>query len=334
MTWVWIGIGLLLFLPLLSVVLLLILHWYLRIVYIPIIERIFQEPPIFLVPRGEPRADAEDVTITTSDGIRLRGCYLKARTAPRQGVILLGLEYGSNRWSCSLYCEHLLETGYDVFTYEPRNQGDSEREPGLETLQWHTDRDLRDVQAAVAYLKARADADPRGIGFFGISKGAGAGILAADSDPYLRCAVTDGMFAAYSTILPYMRHFMTIYNKNYFIQGLLPMWYYGILARVAMRRVGRQRGVTYLHLEPALRRFRRPLLMVHGGQDNYIRPYMAMALYEYAKEPKEFWLIPKANHNRGLEVAGEEYRRRVRDFFDRHLGMGSGAPLRKASASR
>ena len=320
MAWIWVGIGLLLFLPLFSVVALVLLHWYLRIYYSPIVERIFQEPPIFLVPRGEPGPDAEDVAFPTSNGLKLRGCYLKSRMPLRKGVILFGLEYGSNRWSCSPYCNHLLDAGYDVFAFEPRNQGDSDREPGFETLQWHTDRDLRDARAAVDYLKSRPDADPRGIGFFGISKGAGAGILAAQHDPYIRCAVTDGMFAAYTTTLPYMRHFMTIYNKHYFIQGLLPLWYYGLLAKVAIRRVGDQRGVTYLHLEPALRQFRRPLLMIHGGQDNYIRPDMALELFGYAKPPKDFWLIAKANHNRGLEVAGDEYRHRVREFFDRHLG--------------
>lgn len=319
MTWIWIGIGFLLLLPIASALFLIILHHFLRIQYIPIIERIFQEPPIFLVPRGQPRADAEDVIITASDGIKLCGCYLKAKVGPRRGVILFGLEFGSNRWSCSPYCDHLLVAGYDVFTCEFRNQGDSEREPGPEPLQWLTDRDLRDAQAAIAYLKARPDADPRGIGLFGISKGAGAYLYAAAEEPYVRCAVTDGMFAAYSTSLPYMRYWVTIYSKKYFIQGLLPSWYYGTLATIAMRKIGKQRGVTYLHLESALPCFRRPLLMIHGGLDNYIRPDMSLSLYERARQPKEFWLIPKANHNRGLEIAGDEYRTRVQAFFDKHL---------------
>ena len=31
---------------------------------------------------------------------------------------------------------------------------------------------VADMKAAVAYLKSRPDADPRGFGFFGVSKGA------------------------------------------------------------------------------------------------------------------------------------------------------------------
>ena len=51
----------------------------------------------------------------------LRGCYLQT-TASRRGVILFGLEFGSNRWSCVPYCEHLRRAGYDVFAFEPRTR--------------------------------------------------------------------------------------------------------------------------------------------------------------------------------------------------------------------
>ena len=66
------------------------------------------------------------------------GCYLKGE-GPRRGVILFGLEFGSNRWSCRPYCEHLLAAGYDVFAFETRGQGDSDCPPGYEPLQWVTD---------------------------------------------------------------------------------------------------------------------------------------------------------------------------------------------------
>jgi dipeptidyl aminopeptidase/acylaminoacyl peptidase len=316
--WISIGIAILLTLPLVLVILLLGLYCYLRLTYVPFIERIFQEIPYFNVPRGQPLAGAEPVAFTTADGLTLAGCYYRSHR-PRRGVILFGLEFGSNRWSCLAYCDHLLEAGYDVFTYEPRNQGDSDGEPALEPLQWVSDRDLRDAQAALTYLKSRPDADQRGIGLFGISKGAGAGIVAAAQDPYVRCAVTDGMYSSCITVIPYMRHWIRIYNKNYTVQELLPTWFYGLFAKLGIRRVGQQRGVEFLHVEQALHRFGRPLLMLHGQMDGYIRPEMAMKLYEYAKPPKEFWLIPEANHNKGLEVAGEEYRRRVREFFDLHL---------------
>jgi pimeloyl-ACP methyl ester carboxylesterase len=264
------------------------------------------------------------VTIRTTDGLNLRGCYLKAE-GPRRGVLLFGLEFGSNRWACVPYCEHLLRGGYDVFALETRGQGDSDRMPGYEPLQWVSEYEVRDVRAALAYLKGRPDADPRGVGLFGISKGGGAGLFAAADDPYVRCCVTDGVFAVYTTLIPYMRHWFRIYNEHYVRQAMFPSWYYGRLGMIGLGWIEAERHCRFPHLEPALRRLRRPLLLIHGGADTYIKPEMARALFEVAGPPKEFWLVPEAKHNLAFHVAGDEYRRRVLEFFDRHLAKAAPA---------
>src|SRR5438874_1714579 len=141
------------------------MYVYLCRKYLPKIERIFQEKPLFVVPRGQPVEGAEDVRFPTRDGRTLVGCYLRAR-GERRGVILFGLEFGSNRWSCVPYCESLLANGFDIFTFEFRSQGDSDKQPGYEPLQWVTHFEVLDMQAALRYLKGRPDADLRGIGFF------------------------------------------------------------------------------------------------------------------------------------------------------------------------
>jgi fermentation-respiration switch protein FrsA (DUF1100 family) len=295
------------------------LHYYLRWRYLHIVVRIFQEKPLFIIPRGQPLPDAEDVRLPTEDGRTLCGCYLKT-SRPRKGVILFGLEFGSNRWSCWSYCEHLVEAGFDVFAFESRGQGDSAGQPGYDPLQWVTAFEVTDARAALAYLKSRPDADPKGIGFFGISKGAGAGLFAAASDPYVLCCVTDGVFGTYTTLVPYMMQWFRIYNSNYLVQSLLPPWYYGLIGLVGLREIGRERGCHFVHLERALPALQpRPILMIHGEKDTYIRPEMARALFDRARGDKEFWLVAGAKHNQALQVAGEEYRKRVLDFFESHL---------------
>ncbi len=317
----WLGVAVLCSAPV-SLALVLILHYfYLRWKYLHLMVRIFQEKPLFVVPRGQPVPEAEDVRFPTDDGLTLAGCYFKG-AEPRRGVVLFGLEFGSTRWSCLPYCEYLVAAGYDVFAFESRGQGDSQRQPGYDPLQWVTEFEVRDAHAALAYLKGRPDADPRGVGFFGISKGAGAGLLAAGRDPYVRCCVTDGVFGSYTTVIPYMRHWFRIYNNQYLLQGLIPSWYYGLIGLSGLRRVGRMRRCRFPHLERALRRLgSRPLLMIHGGADTYIKPEMARALFGYAVWPKELWVVEGAKHNQALHAAGDEYRRRVLEFFDKHLAQ-------------
>jgi pimeloyl-ACP methyl ester carboxylesterase len=317
--YLWIGLGLLLGFLVLCVA----GYWYIRQRYMPFVVRIFQEKPLFIIPRGQAVPSAEEVRFPTANGLTLQGCYLKTPAGQRQGVILFGLEFGSNRWACVPYCEHLLANGFDVFTFEFRNQGESDRQPGYEPLQWVTDYEVRDVQAALAYLRDRADHDPRGVGFFGISKGGSAGLVAAADDPYVRCCVTDGVFATRSTMMPYMRKWAHIYTHRYFILNVLPDWVYAMVGRAALKQIRRQRRCRFPHLERALPRIApRPLLMIHGGADTYIKPEMAQDLFEMAQEPKELWLVEGAKHNQSLALAGEEYRQRVLEFFQTHLGGG------------
>ncbi len=315
----WLGFGILWSAPVGVLLVFVVRYIELRVRYLHLIIRIFQEKPLFIVPRGQPVADAEDVRFPAQDGRTLAGCYLKG-ARPRRGVILFGLEFGSNRWSCQPYCEHLLAAGYDVFAFETRGQGDSDCPPGYEPLQWVTHFEVSDARAALTYLKGRPDADLRGVGFFGISKGAGAGLFAAARDPYVRCCVTDGVFGVYTTLVPYMRQWFRIYNSHLLIQGLVPSWFYGLLGLAALRKIERLRGCRFPHLENALPRLApRPLFMIHGGADTYIKPEMARALSACAREPRELWMVEGAKHNQALQTANGEYRRRVLEFFDKHL---------------
>src|SRR5262245_60593337 len=107
MSWLWPVLTVLLSLSAVLLVVLVLLHWYVRRRFLGNVLRIFREKPLFIIPRGEPLDGAEDVHFRTRDGLSLRGCYLRAERPDRKGVILFGLEFGSNRWSCRPYCEAL-----------------------------------------------------------------------------------------------------------------------------------------------------------------------------------------------------------------------------------
>ncbi|MCI0461542.1 MAG: alpha/beta fold hydrolase [Gemmataceae bacterium] len=303
-----------------ALLLLTALHVYLRIMYAPLVVRIFQEKPLFIIPRGQPLADAETSRFRTADGLSLCGSYLKALTPQRKGVILFGLEFGSNRWAAGPYCEFLRRDGFDVFTFESRCQGESDAQPGYDPLQWVTDYEVQDFRAALEYLRSRGDADPKGVGLFGISKGGSAGLLTAAKDPYVRCFVTDGIFATHTTMLPYMRKWISIYSDKYWIQHILPNFVYRLIAHDALWQIQRQRHCRFAHLERAIGRLGdRPLLMIHGEGDTYIKPEMARELFERVRGPKELWMVEKAKHNQAFHLANGEYQRRVLAFFRTHL---------------
>jgi pimeloyl-ACP methyl ester carboxylesterase len=303
--------------------------------YLKYVTRIFQERPIFSIPRGVPSPDAEDLVVPTIDGQNLKACYLSSLVeGTRKGVVLFGIEFGSNRWSCQHHAEFLRRAGYDVLSWEPRGQGESDKIPGYTPLHWVSEHEVADALAIVEYACRRPDADPRGVGLVGLSKGAGAGVVAASRDRRIRCCVTDGMFAVYTTVVPYMRHWVKIYSRLTWVQKVAPDIFYGSIGMIAFKRVEKERNCKFPPLETALSNLRgQALLMIHGEKDSYIRPTMAQSLFRKSMSwwggKREFWLVEGARHNEGLSKKSAEYSAKVSGFLDRYLGEASDFPSSK-----
>src|SRR5690606_24048665 len=103
---------------------------YAIVKYTPVIGRIFEEKPVFFPMRAEARPEGEEVRFRTSDNLELVGSYFPARTAQRLGVVVFCHEYLGNRWSALPYADYLRDTGFDLFSFDFRNHGNSESEPG------------------------------------------------------------------------------------------------------------------------------------------------------------------------------------------------------------
>src|SRR6185295_6880113 len=96
---------------------------------------------------------------------------------------------------------------------------------------------------------------------------------------------------------------ISIYTNRMNILRHIPLWYYRLAASIGLRRVCRKLNVRFPHLEGILPKLApRPLLMIHGGGDTYIKPEMARALFDMAGEPKEFWMVDNAKHNQAFQL--------------------------------
>ncbi len=64
-----------------------------------------------------------------------------------------------------------------------------------------------------------------------------------------------------------------------------------------------------------LEKVKAPLLVVHGSNDNLIKPDLGRALYEKAKQPKRFVLVEGGTHHNTNAVGQVQYRQAVADLF-------------------
>ena len=60
-------------------------------------------------------------------------------------------------------------------------------------------------------------------------------------------------------------------------------------------------------------------MLIYGEKDTQIPPDSTKNLFAMAKEPKELWSIPEANHGETISIDQERYRERVLNFFDQYV---------------
>jgi pimeloyl-ACP methyl ester carboxylesterase len=289
---------------------------YVLIRYTPFISRIFEEKPVFFPLRVDPAPDGEDVSFKTRDGLELVGSYYHARTPERLGVVVFCHEFLGNRWSALAYADSLRDEGFDLFSFDFRNHGNSDAEDGYEPFQWVCGRETRDLQAALAYLRSRPDRDPAGFGLFGVSRGGGTAISVAADEADIWAVATDGAFPTRGTMLAYIVRWAEIYVGRWFIWRYMPISMFAFVGWAGRLRSQWRLRRVFPDIERAAARLSpRPLFMIHGQRDAYINQDIARGLFDSAREPKSFWLVPGAKHNRCRELCPDEYRARLGSFF-------------------
>jgi pimeloyl-ACP methyl ester carboxylesterase len=265
----------------------------------------------------------EEVRFRSFDGTSLRGMWLRAANRSQgKGTIVFCHESGSDMYSCARYARPLLDAGFDMFTFDFRGYGGSSAPGGYQPLQWPSDKELEDVLGATAYVEdvLESQGRDRKLGVFGISRGAGAAILAASSDPYIACLLCDGAFSTAEISAHLMKRWASIFARVKLVYENHPdaFWrfLYWCMMRLAQPRLHRR----FPSVRKALKTMAsRPSLFIHGQRDNFIPADQARLLHREADQPKYLWIVPKAKHNQSVAAMPAEYAARTIAFFRKHL---------------
>lgn len=199
-----------------------------------------------------------------------------------------------------------LARHYTVLTFDHPNHGESP--PGPTTL---GDLERLDAEAALRLLQKRGY---HRIGVMGVSMGGTTAIGLAAQAKDIRAVVSEGTYA-----VPKEASFGYFQRHHFVFPELLAVTTTGMLSLRSWRNVEEASAERLIAtLAP------KPLLLIHGTKDSVVVPSNAQRLYALAKEPKELWLVPGAEHVSD-PVTGPhaldptEYEQRVTGFFDRAL---------------
>ncbi len=293
--------------------------------YVRICLNLFADthPPMALGPLDFQRLEGEIVRFRSFDGTSLRGMRLRTHNPNAcKGTIVFCHEFSSDMYSCARYTRPLLDVGFDVFTFDFRGHGDSSCGKRYHPLQWPTDRELEDVLGACAHIEAvlAAEGKPADVGIFGISRGAGAALLAASSDTNIKAVICDGAFNTETTLIALMKRWANIFARVRLVYESHPDTFWRLLVWLLMRFAQPKLGCRFLSVAKALREMQaRPILFIHGKRDSYIQEEQTRMLYDKAPSPKYLWIVEEAKHNHSVVVEPKQYAARTITFFRRHL---------------
>jgi uncharacterized protein len=248
--------------------------------------------------------EPERLWLTSSDGIRLSGWWFERRGAAAS--ILLCHGHGSNKLT-NLWLAGDLYARFNVLLLDVRGHGESEgRHASVGFLE------RLDILAAVDWLADQGAS----IGVLGISMGGAAVIHAAAESERIAAVVADSSFARLRGPV-----YEAICARGY------PRRAAGVLAWSVCRVapwLGTPRGRQWRDPVDVVGRIApRPLLLIHGEADDFIRISHANDLLSRARDPKELWVLPEAGHARAAEIDPAAYVARLLDFFERSLGAAS-----------
>jgi uncharacterized protein len=265
----------------------------------------------------------EIVRFRSFDGTSLRGMHLNTpnRNAVK-GMIVFCHEFSADMFSCARYIRPLIEAGFDVFTFDFRGHGDSSLPGRYKPLQWPSDKEMNDVLGACGYVTSVLKEQGRctDIGVVGISRGAGAALLAASTNPQIKAIVCDGAFSTHATLVTLMKRWASIFASVRLVYENHPdaVWYF--LLWLIMRFAQPRLACRFLSVRWALKHMQpRPMLFIHGKMDSYIQVEQTQLLYAIAPDPKYLWLVDKAKHNQSALVQPRQYAQRTINFFRKYL---------------
>lgn len=237
-----------------------------------------------------------------SDGLKLAGTYIDGSGG---STIILLHGYGRSKEQMLPQADFLNEAGYNIFMFDFRGSGESEGK-----YITFGQREQKDLEGAIEYLKDREDVDHNNIGLLGFSMGGAVAMMKSGDLPEIKAIVISSTYARFKTIIwnnfrEYLR------GIPFFPIGYITLWIVKFRTGIWIDKIN---PIKYINKLEA-----RPLFLIHGAHDKKIPVEGAMEMYKQAPWLKEFWFVKGADHDDLYNVTKKEYQEKILGFFGKYL---------------
>ena len=245
----------------------------------------------------------EPLSVTSRDGLTLRGQLIETAVAPIGVAILFHGYHSSCARDLSLQAMHLHRAGYHLILTDHRSHGESEG-----NYICFGAKERLDVGSWCCLATRHFPSLP--IVLFGLSMGASTVMMSASTPlPPSVCAIVAdcGFSSPWEIIRNTLRHkhkippIPTIYFMNYWSR---------ILAGFDFREIS---------CKEALANSTIPVLLLHGEEDTFVPTKMSTDLAAHLPQTVQLLTFPHARHGQSVYYDTETYRQEVLNFLETQL---------------
>jgi uncharacterized protein len=232
----------------------------------------------------------EDVRFPNKRNLTLDGYFIPGTN---DATVIVVPTYGNGRGGDLHYADVFHRAGFNVLTFNsPVCAGASHHTLGYE--------EADDVQSAYDYLVTRADVNSDRVSLHGFSAGGSASLMAAAKIPAIRAVSAEGGYHDYATE-------MGLGLTNNWFDTLFTWGIAGSYMLVTGHSVYDLSPLNVIdQIAP------RPILLIYGSREVTLPG--ARKMLERAGSNAELWVVEGAGHGQYLQVAREEFERRVVEF--------------------
>lgn len=245
----------------------------------------------------------EPKLIESYDNLSLKAQFIENKMDSKKAVILV---HGFRKTGADMgdYTKFYFDNDYHILMPDLRGHGESEGD--YYGYGWH---DRLDIIDWTQFLINQYDINE--IVLHGNSAGAAAVLLTSGEKTLpkeVKAIVAD---SSYSTMKDELAHQL----KH--LYGLPATPLLEITSMITKIRSGYFFGDV--NILKQVEKNNRPLLLIHGDQDDLVPTYMSEQIYDVATSEKELWIVPEAGHIKAHEIITEQFEERLSNFLSEHI---------------
>lgn len=247
----------------------------------------------------------EEVSITSGDGLRLVGYYLKAEQ-PSGKTAILAHGYSSKGTYMGSYAKIYYDLGYNVLLPDSRGHGKSE---GNNIGFGWTDR--KDFLQWIDFVISMTGQETQ-IVLHGVSMG-GAAVLMTSGEKLpssVKAVVSDCAYTSVQAELEYQL------NRLFKLPAFPLLDTTSLLTKL-------RAGYSFKEAS-ALEQVKKsstPTLFIHGDSDMFVPSGMVYELYDACTSPKDIYIVQGAGHGTAFETDVPGYKNKIREFIEKYVDV-------------